>query len=110
MVVDDDDDFRELVVEMLHQSGYQAKGVSGGPAALEILRTATPALVLTDLFMKGMEGTDLLKHARKLDIALPPFVFMTGAVASKLEDISGAILCKPFGLDQLLDVVALHWG
>jgi CheY-like chemotaxis protein len=110
LVVDDDDDGREVVVEILNNSGYHAKGVSGGAAALEILKTERPSLVLSDLFMKGMDGKELLIRARRQVVSMPPFVFVTGATSSNLEDISGAVLHKPFDSDQLLAVVAHHCG
>jgi CheY-like chemotaxis protein len=110
LVVDDDDDSREIVIEILNHSGYHAKGASGGAAALEILRTERPSLVLSDLFMSGMDGKELLIRAREQDVSMPPFVFITGAAASNLEDISGAVLHKPFDSAQLLGVVAHHCG
>jgi CheY-like chemotaxis protein len=110
LVVDDDDDNRQIVVECLNQAGYRAKGVSGGAEALEVLRTERPSLVLSDLFMGGMDGKELLMRARQQDASMPPFVFVTGADSSKLEDISGAILHKPYDSDQLLGVVAHHCG
>ena len=110
LVVDDDDDNRQIVVECLNQAGYHATGAPGGAAALEILRTERPSLVLSDLFMPGMDGKEFLIRARQQDASLPPFVFVTGADSSKLQDISGAVLYKPFGSDQLLDVVAHHCG
>jgi two-component system, NtrC family, C4-dicarboxylate transport response regulator DctD len=108
LVVDDDDDNREIVVECLNEAGYQAKGVSGGAAALEVLRTERPSLVLSDFFMTGMNGKELLIRARREAVPLPPFVFVTGAAPSMLEDISGAFLYRPFNSDQLLAVVAHH--
>lgn len=108
LVVDDDDDHRDVVVECLNQAGYRARGVSNGGTALEVLRTERPSLVLSDLFMNGMDGTELLSLARRQDVSLPPFVFVTGANASELENIAGTVLRKPFDLDQLLDVVARH--
>ena len=108
LVVDDDDDTREIVVECLIEAGYHARGVSGGTAALEVLRTERPSLVLSDLFMNGMNGKELLIRARQQDVLMPPFVFVTGAAPSTLEDIRGAVLHKPFNSDQLLAIVAHH--
>jgi CheY-like chemotaxis protein len=108
LVVDDDDDGRESVVECLNEAGYHARGVSGGIEALEVLRTERPSLVLCDLFMSGMDGKEFLIRARRRDVQTPPFVFVTGAAPSNVEDISGAVLYKPLNSDQLLAVVAHH--
>jgi CheY-like chemotaxis protein len=108
LVVDDDDDGRESVVECLNEAGYHAKGVSGGNEALEVLRTERPSLVLCDLVMSGMDGKEFLIRARRQDVQMPPLVFVTGAAPSNHEDISGAVLYKPYNPDQLLAVVAHH--
>ena len=110
LVVDDDEDNRDSLVEFLNDAGYQAKGVAGGTAALDLLRLDKPSLVLSDLLMKDMSGRDLRIQARGLfdGSPPPPFVFVTAADPSMLEDISGTILPKPYDLDQLLKVVAHH--
>lgn len=64
--------------------------------------------MLCDLFMTGMDGKEFLIRARRQDVQMPPLVFVTGAGPSNLEDISGAVLYKPFTPDQLLAVVAHH--
>jgi CheY-like chemotaxis protein len=111
LVVDDDDDNREAIVEVLSEAGYRTKGASGGEDALAILRTDRPCLVLVDLIMKDMDGRELLIRARQLlEDDAPQFVFVTGLNPSKLEDISGAILSKPLDIDQLVGVVAHHCG
>lgn len=111
LVVEDDDDNRELVVEVLNGAGYDARGVGDGAAALAVLANDQPCLVLVDLLMGDMDGRELLVRARSLlKLATPPFVFVTGAHPSKLDDISGTVLPKPLDLDQLLRVVAHHCG
>ena len=108
LVVDDDDDGREIVVDCLNEAGYHARGVSGCIEALEVLRTESPSLVLCDLVMGGMDGKEFLLRARRQDVQMPPLVFVTAMDPSSCEDISGAVLYKPFHPDQLLAVVANH--
>lgn len=109
LVVDDDDDNRGAIVDLLNDAGYDARGVSGGTDALAALHGDRPCLVLVDLVMRDMDGRELLMEARRrFEAPLPPFVFVTGAGPSKLEDISGLILTKPVDVDRLLGVVALH--
>jgi two-component system nitrogen regulation response regulator NtrX len=109
LVVEDDDDNREVVIEVLHEAGYEAHGVSGGAAALRLLRTEQPCLILADLVMNDMNGKELLLQARSLLSGLmPAFVFLTGAAPSQLEDISGVVLTKPVDFHRLLGVVAHH--
>ena len=62
LVVDDDDDIRTAVQEVLQEEGYPTVGASNGKEALELLRSTEdlPALVLLDLMMPEMDGWELL--------------------------------------------------
>jgi CheY-like chemotaxis protein len=112
LVVEDDDDNRDLVLEILDEAGYHARGADGGASALALLQgDDTPCLVLTDLVMDDMDGKALQNEARRiLRDRVPPFIFVTGANPSNLEDISGTFLTKPIEIDQLLAVVAAQCG
>jgi two-component system chemotaxis response regulator CheY len=109
LVVDDDEDNRESMIDLLKEGGYMARGASGGEDALAILQSERPSLVLVDFKMGDMDGHELLIRARELlDDKAPQFVFVTGADPSELGEVSGAILFKPLDVDQLFGVVAHH--
>jgi CheY-like chemotaxis protein len=65
LVVDDDEQVRGMIANMLAASGLEVVGVAGGSAALKVLdhRATEPVLILTDVLMPGMDG---LTFARKL--------------------------------------------
>lgn len=105
LVVDDDEDSRNVVVELLQGAGYSATAAPGGAAALRIMAEGVPALVLSDLVMRGMDGQELLSRSRQLlGASMPPFVFLTGLPA-KLAHVSEPVLSKPYHLHELLEVV-----
>jgi CheY-like chemotaxis protein len=111
LVVDDDDDNRDVVLEVLAEAGYAAKGASDGASALALLEGEPPCLILADLVMGDMDGKALQNEARlRLNDRVPPFVFVTGVAASNLQDISGIFLTKPIEIDQLVRVVAQHYA
>src|SRR5690349_13598143 len=58
LVIDDDIDAREILIEAITESGYNAVGASGGHEALEYLYRASPlpSLILLDLMMPQMNG------------------------------------------------------
>jgi two-component system response regulator CpxR len=62
LVVDDDDDIRTAVQEVLEGEGYPTAGACNGREALEMLRSTEPlpALILLDLMMPEMDGWELL--------------------------------------------------
>ncbi|HEX9296448.1 MAG TPA: response regulator [Polyangiaceae bacterium] len=62
VVVDDDDDVRDAVREILQLEGYATEGAANGEEALNLLRTssARPCLILLDLMMPVMDGWEFL--------------------------------------------------
>ena len=110
MVVDDEEDIRTTVVEVLQGAGYAAVAIPGGIAALRMMREKVPTLVLVDLTMIDMDGRALLTCARELlGSSTPPFVFLTGVEPSRRSDVTEAVLAKPFAIDDLLSIVKHHF-
>ena len=66
LVVDDDAEMRELVHDVLKGRGHQVTMAGSGQEALKRLTEQDHAVVLTDLRMKGMSGTELLVEIRRL--------------------------------------------
>ncbi|MBN1393902.1 MAG: response regulator [Pirellulales bacterium] len=63
LIVEDDEDIRELVSYNLLKEGYQVAGVSSGEEALAAIEAKPPDLILLDLMLPGLDG---LKVCRKL--------------------------------------------
>ena len=57
LVVDDDAEMRELVHDVLKDRGHQVSTAESGQEALKLLTEQDCGVVLTDLRMKGMQGT-----------------------------------------------------
>jgi CheY-like chemotaxis protein len=109
LVVDDDDDLREMICLVLEDAGYATVAVSGGEAALDYFRRADPPdLILLDLMMPGMDGWRVREEVRKLPrVADVPIVVATASRALDRHPIEAvAILYKPFSSRELLDTVA----
>ena len=64
LVADDDPSVRELVADLLQREGHDVLSASDGHEALELARTypGTLHLVITDIDMPGVGGTDLCFH------------------------------------------------
>jgi two-component system sensor histidine kinase/response regulator len=109
LLVEDDRDTRDVLVDFLDEAGYRAKAVASGAAALEILHTGRPCVILADYLLDDMDGKELRRRIlESFGATAPPFVLLTGFPPSKLQDISGVILKKPINCDHLLDIVAEH--
>jgi DNA-binding response OmpR family regulator len=64
LVVDDNQDVRELIVHILNSDGFHVYAAVDGENALAILNSNPVDLVLLDVMMPGMSGLDVLKEIR----------------------------------------------
>jgi CheY-like chemotaxis protein len=109
LLVEDDQDTREVLVDFLAEAGYRATAVASGAAAMTILETGRPCLILADYLLEDTDGKELRRKIREsLGASAPPFVLLTGFSPANLKDISGVILQKPIDCERLLNVVAEH--
>jgi CheY-like chemotaxis protein len=109
LVVDDSDDLRELYQTLLRHEGYEVTTASSAEEALKIVRTWRPSLVITDIFMPGIGGLELITRLRS-DLAppIPPIVAFSGVSEAKHEALKrGAVRfeTKPVGPGELLRIV-----
>ena len=65
LVVDNDDDHRHMMVQLLARLGYAAQAVESGEAALERLEDQPVMLVIADLIMPGMGGVELCRQIKR---------------------------------------------
>jgi CheY-like chemotaxis protein len=110
LVVEDDDDFRRALVETLEQEGYRVAEASNGRQALEWLQQGKrPRLVLLDLWMPSMDGWQLRLALQQEPFDDLPIVVMSAAREQGARILEVAdVLEKPFSVDRLLAVLALH--
>ena len=111
LIVDDDQESRDLLCEVLEENGYAPHAVANGLAAREVLnRDEDYRIVIADLQMPQESGLELLRNLRqqnsKHEIILMSS-FMSGAEKRAAKALGAhALLDKPFQLMGLLQVVA----
>jgi len=90
LVVEDDDDLREIVCEVLEGAGYEAKAACGGEEALVVLEDPVrPDVILLDLTMPGMSGFELRERLlRTPELRTIPTIVMTASRAISAPDRS----------------------
>jgi DNA-binding response OmpR family regulator len=104
-VVDDDEDIRLLLRELLERAGYAVDSADSGRAGLRLLFANTPALVILDVTMPDMDGYQTLERIR--DLSDVPVMMLT-ARAQELQKVRGLTagaddyVAKPFGRQELL--------
>jgi len=109
LVVDDDDDLRELMVHVLVHAGYAVQEARNGQEALIELERSTqpPSLVLLDLMMPVMSGVQFLEAVRANKAApVAPIVVLSAIADRHTPPGALAYLQKPVSPDALLKVVA----
>ena len=65
LVVDDNEDNRDLLVRRLERASYAVETAADGETALRMIRRSTFDLVVLDLMMLGMSGMEVLEKIRK---------------------------------------------
>jgi signal transduction histidine kinase/CheY-like chemotaxis protein len=116
LVVEDDENLREITVKLLEDAGYRVAGASNAEEALTIMAASQPEidLLLTDVIMPGTNGADLVRRAKE-DYPKLMCLFMSG-YANDLVARQGVLmqeasfLEKPFSKHSLIKKVysALH--
>ncbi len=105
LIVDDEPNIRSLLRRALSGGTYELFEAPDGGKALEILRAVGADVILSDLLMPGMKGTELLRLAKAHDDAVG-FIILTGV--GTMENAIEALrlqaddyLLKPFNLDEV---------
>jgi len=79
LVVDDSMVIRHTVCRFLEERGFAVEAASNGMEALDILKRVTPTLVITDMQMPAMSGSELISALKeKPHTAAIPIVILTG--------------------------------
>jgi two-component system, NtrC family, nitrogen regulation response regulator NtrX len=112
LIVDDEQDIRELVAGVLEDEGYGARTAANSDDALAAIRERRPSLVLLDVWLQGskLDGLDLLDEIKRRDPSIPVLVIsghgnLDTAVAAIRRGATDFIE-KPFEAERLLLLVA----
>jgi PAS domain S-box-containing protein len=105
LLVEDEQDVRELTAEFLRERGYRVLEAESGPAALRLMQAGVRIdLLISDLGLPGgMTGRQLVDVARQRYPGVPAILItgIAGAVPAEGEDIIG----KPFAAASLAEMV-----
>ena len=111
LVVDDEQDIRDLVAGVLSDEGYQCRTAGDSTAALATIDERRPSLVLLDVWLHGspMDGLEVLDAIKAREPALPVIIFSGhGNIDTAVSAVSrGAMdfIEKPFQAEHLLILV-----
>lgn len=106
--VEDDDNIRDLIKYTVEEAGFNIECFSNGKDMLEALKNNIPNLILLDIMLPDMEGTEILKIIRTDYAHLPIKVIMLTAKSSEINIVTGLNLGaddyipKPFSVLELI--------
>ena len=114
LIVDDDEDARELVSALLELAGATVSSVGSVAQALSGVQSFDPDVVLTDFAMPDADGLDLIREFRKVPSIRPvavPIVMLSGHHegdwrARAFEAGAADVLAKPFDPAVLIARIA----
>lgn len=107
LIVEDDDDLREVVADLLSDLGYRVASAINGRDALDYLRShRPPSLIVLDLMMPVMDGVEFCRR-RLRDPALRSIpIFLFTARGQSIANISAVrVLKKPLVVSEFIDAV-----
>jgi CheY-like chemotaxis protein len=108
LVVDDDQDIRDALCELLRDEGYDTVAVGNGQEALAYLSSGkVPCVILLDLMMPVMDGWEFRRRqSSDPELSKIPVIVISAAGGARAASIAAEkVLPKPLHLDQVLDVL-----
>lgn len=111
LVVDDNEDHRQLMREALEPIGFNLLSARDGGECLSLVEAIRPDLFLIDISMPGMSGWELVVRLREAGQAAPIVMLSANIGDGSTQGPAGGhddTLAKPFALGQLYDKLALH--
>jgi CheY-like chemotaxis protein len=106
LVVDDDDDFREALCEVVSEAGYPVEQAENGEVAMRRIAAEAPGIVLLDLKMPVLDGWGVVERLRKEPATAGIPVLILSAYGFEWEsELLGAqgFIPKSVGMEEILD-------
>jgi len=113
LVVDDELEVCDLLQEFLTMKGHDVLSAQDGPTAIKKVEEFEPHIVLLDMIMPGMEGTEVLKEIKRMDpdVAVIMVTVVTEQEKAKRTFDLGAYdyITKPVDLNYLENVLTVKF-
>jgi diguanylate cyclase len=110
LIVEDDNNFRELLARALGLNGFQTRQAEDGREALDLVQELQPDIILSDIHMPRMDGSTLIDILQRDPVtARIPVIFITGIQDPiSVRDLAmraAGFVQKPIKLPILMEMV-----
>jgi len=115
LIVDDDEDMRETLADVITESGFRVVKAASGASAIEEVTVQPFDFVLVDLTMPGLGGVEVIRKIKAIDpyvtaIAMTGLSEAEGPVSDVLGAGADAVLHKPFEMGSVLKMLEVGTG
>lgn len=100
LVIDDDDDVREMVKVILARAGHEVVEAINGRDGVRLYKDAPAELVVTDIFMPEQEGLETIMELRTLDPGIK-ILAMSGGIPA-MDRFATLSVAKKLGADRTI--------
>lgn len=108
LIVDDDNDLREVLKDIFLIKGYRVEAKSNGLDAIEVVKREHFDIALIDLIMEGINGVETLEKIQQLNQDISCFIMTAYPSDDNIKKVnfSGAlqIFKKPFDIDRVDEI------
>lgn len=107
LLVEDDRDTRAALFELFTRAGYSVLTADDGQQALDLLmRGVVPRLIIVDLLLPNVSGTEFLKYIETdPELRMVPRVVVTAVAKGNVHVVADAVFHKPYEPNELLEAV-----
>jgi CheY-like chemotaxis protein len=115
-VIEDNSSIRKLFVTLLKKDGYEVSDFASGESALSELQGISPDLIVMDILLPDVNGTDLIGRVRLYpECAGIPIIAVTGfateADEAQFKELGfNGYLSKPINAPNFLSTIKSHLG
>ncbi len=111
-IIDDDNQIRLLIREVLEAMGHEVIEPTNGREALESLPDSSPSLWIVDILMPEVDGIEIIRGIRRINTQVPILAMSGGLSTEKIDVLEYAqqfgatqIMQKPFDIRTLVKTV-----
>jgi len=113
LIIEDDEDLSFIFAEAMRVAGFQPEIIRDGQVAMKRLAEVSPAVIVLDLHLPHVAGTDLLKQIRDTDHLKKVRVVVATAdarLAEQADRQADFVLIKPISFSLLRDLAIRLWN